>query len=437
MRKRVIIMGAAGRDFHNFNMLYRDDPASEVVAFTAAQIPFIEKRAYPAALSGPLYPDGIPIYSEEKLPEIINKYKADEVVFSYSDVSYEYIMHRASLVTALGASFVLPSPEKAMLKSGRPVISITAVRTGSGKSGVTRYIGSLLLEAGRRPVVIRHPMPYGDLERQRLQRFANIADLKAHDCTIEEIEEYEPLIRAGLVVYAGVDYRAILDEAEKEGAIILWDGGNNDLPFIKPDLEIVVADPLRPGHELLYYPGEANLRRADVVVINKAEGAPQTSIELVRSNVLSVNARAKIIKTASAISVDGDIRGKKALVIEDGPTLTHGGMKFGAGMVAARRYGADPVNPRPYAVGTIKETLARYPDLEDLLPAMGYSDEQKNELEETIRRTPADIVLIATPIDLSGILKIEKPCVRVSYETAEMETTGLKDIIIDFMKGLG
>ena len=437
MRRRVIIMGAAGRDFHNFNMLYRDDPAAEVVAFTASQIPFIEKRAYPPALSGPLYPGGIPIYAEERLAEVIREYRADEAVFSYSDVSYEYVMHRASLVTSLGASFILPSPEKAMLASIRPVISVTAVRTGSGKSGVTRYIGRLLLESGRKPVVIRHPMPYGDLEKQRLQRFAKTDDLRAHECTIEEIEEYEPLIKAGLVVYAGVDYRAILDEAEKEGEIILWDGGNNDLPFIKPDLEIVVADPLRPGHELLYYPGEANLRRAHVVVINKADGAPQASIELVRSNVLSVNPNARILKTASTISVEGDIKGRKALVIEDGPTLTHGGMRFGAGIVAARRFGATPVDPRPYAIGTIKEVFSRYPDLEDLLPAMGYSDEQKRELEETIRRTPADIVLIATPIDLSAILKIDKPSVRVSYEIAEMESPGLKEAVLDFMKGLG
>lgn len=430
-------MGAAGRDFHNFNMLYRDDPATEVVAFTAAQIPFIEKRAYPPALSGQLYPDGIPIYSEERLAEIIKEYRADEAVFSYSDVSYEYVMHRASLVTSLGASFVLPSPEKAMLTSSRPVISVTAVRTGSGKSGITRYIGRLLLESGRKPVVIRHPMPYGDLEKQRLQRFAKTEDLTSHDCTIEEIEEYEPLIKSGLVVYAGVDYRAILDEAEREGDIILWDGGNNDLPFIRPDLEIVVADPLRPGHELLYYPGETNLRRAHAVVINKADSVPETSIELVRSNVRSVNAKARMLKTASAISVDGDIKGKKALVIEDGPTLTHGGMKFGAGIVAARRCGAEPVDPRPYATGTIRDVLTKYPDLEDLLPAMGYSAGQKKELEETIRRTPADIVLVATPIDLSAILKIDKPCSRVAYEIAEMETPGLKEVVIDFMKGLG
>ena len=437
MRKRIIIMGAAGRDFHNFNCLYRDDPASEVVAFTAAQIPFIHDRKYPPSLSGPLYPDGIPIYPEEKLPELIKKYRASEVVFSYSDVSHEYVMHRATLATALGASFVLPSPEETMLKSSHPVISVSAVRTGCGKSGVTRYIGRTLLEAGKKPVVIRHPMPYGDLARQRLQRFASTADFRKERCTLEEIEEYEPLVVAGLVVYAGVDYAAVLKEAEKEGELIIWDGGNNDLPFITPDLELVVADPLRPGHELLYYPGETNMRRARAVIINKAKDAPAASIEQVINNTKALNPQAAIIKTSSEITVEKEIKGKKTLVIEDGPTLTHGGMTYGAGIIAARRYGADTVDPRPHAVGTIKETLDKYPGLEKLIPAMGYSEEQKKELEDSIERTPCDIVLIATPIDLSAIIRIKKPAVRVRYDIAEIDPPGLKGLVLDFTDQLG
>ncbi|MBW7956285.1 MAG: GTPase [Deltaproteobacteria bacterium] len=435
-RKRIIILGAAGRDFHNFNVLYRDDPSIEVVAFTAAQIPFIEKRTYPPSLSGPLYPEGIRIYPEDELPELIKRHRADEVVFSYSDVSYEYVMRRAALAISLGAGFILPSAEAAMLKAKKPVISVSAVRTGCGKSGVTRYIGKKILQAGKRPVAIRHPMPYGDLERQRLQRFATREDLIEAQCTIEEFEEYEPLIESGLVVYAGVDYSAILDEAEKEGDIILWDGGNNDLPFIRPDFEIVVTDPLRPGHELLYYPGEANLRRAHVVVINKA-GSAGADVELVASNARAVNSRATILRTDSAITVEGEIRGKKALVVEDGPTLTHGGMAYGAGMAAARAFGAEPVDPRPYAVGTIKETFRKYPVLQNLLPAMGYSEGQKKELQEIIEKTPADLVLIATPIDLSRVIPITKPAVRVRYEIEEMDSPGLWDEVRAFLSKLG
>jgi len=436
LRKRVVIMGAAGRDFHNFNVLYRDGADSEVVAFTAAQIPFIEKRTYPPALSGPLYPEGIPIYPEEELERLITEFGVDEVVFSYSDVSYEYVMRRASMCAALGADFILPSAAKTMLESARPVISVCAVRTGCGKSGISRYIGKLLVDMGRRPVVIRHPMPYGDLEAQRVQRFADLDDLARHQCTIEEMEEYEPHLAAGLVVYAGVDYGAVLNEAEKEGVIIIWDGGNNDLPFIRPDLEIVVTDPLRPGHELLYYPGEANLRRADVVIINKAGNADEASIRMVTENIRKVNSKAAIVRTASAVRTDGDIKGKSVLVIEDGPTLTHGGMSFGAGIVAARASGAVPVDPRPYAVGTIKETFDKFPHLGPLLPAMGYSDSQKKELEETINKTHADLVLIATPIDLTRVLKINKPSARVSYEIEEMESPGLKSILEEFVKGL-
>lgn len=436
MRKRVVIMGAAGRDFHNFNVLYRNDESREVVAFTAAQIPFIEKRTYPPALSGPLYAQGIPIYPEEELERLIRESGAREAVFSYSDVSYEYIMHRAASCVALGADFILPSAERTMLESAKPVISVCAVRTGCGKSGISRYIGKLLVKMGKKPVVIRHPMPYGDLASQRVQRFANLDDMARHQCTIEEMEEYEPHIEAGLVVYAGVDYEAVLREAEKEGDILIWDGGNNDLPFIRPNLEIVVTDPLRPGHELLYYPGEANLRRATVAVINKANNAPDASMRVVTENIRKVNENAVIVKTASTVRTDGNIRGKSVLVIEDGPTLTHGGMSFGAGIAAAREFGAAPVDPRQYAVGSIKEAFAKYPRLGPLLPAIGYSDSQKKELEETINNTPADLVLVATPIDLSRVLKINRPFTRVSYEIEEIQSPGLKSIVEGFVKGL-
>ena len=436
MRKKVIIMGAAGRDFHNFNVLYRNDAATEVVAFTAAQIPFIEKRIFPPSLSGPLYPDGIPIYPEDELEQLIKKTGAQEIIFSYSDVSYEYVMRLAALCAYLGADFVLPSFQKTMLKSTRPVISVCAVRTGCGKSGISRYIGRLLLEMGIKPVIIRHPMPYGDLAIQRLQRFSTLGDLDKHRCTIEEMEEYEPHIRAGLIVYAGVDYEAILREAEKEGPVIIWDGGNNDLPFIEPDLEITVGDPLRAGHELLYYPGEVNLRRADAVVINKANGADRAAIETVVENIRKVNTKALIINTASVLKADREIKGKSVVVIEDGPTLTHGNMNFGAGIVAAREFGAIPVDPRPYASGTIKKMFEKYPNLGPLLPAMGYSDGQKKELEEAINSTPAEMALIATPVDLSRVLKLNKPIAAISYEIEEMESPGLKGLIESFIKGI-
>lgn len=436
MRKKIIIMGAAGRDFHNFNVLYRDDASNEVVAFTAAQIPFIEKRRYPPSLSGPLYPDGIPVYPEEELEELIKKTGAAEVVFSYSDVSYEYVMRKASVCSSLGADFVLPSAIRTMLKSARPVISVSAVRTGCGKSGVSRYIGRLLLEMGKKPVVIRHPMPYGDLSSQRLQRFSTLTDLETHRCTIEEMEEYEPHIRAGLVVYAGVDYRMILKEAETEGDIVIWDGGNNDLPFILPDLEITVVDPFRAGDELLYYPGETNLRRADAIIINKAANAPEAAIKKVIENSRSVNPAAVLIKTASTVKTDIDIKGKKVVVVEDGPTLTHGNMTFGAGIVAAKEFGATTVDPRPYSRGTIGKVFEKYPGLGPLIPAMGYSNEQKKELEEAINSTPADIALIATPVDLSRVLKLNKPAALVSYEIEEMDSPGLKGLVEKFIRGL-
>lgn len=436
MRRRVIIIGAAGRDFHNFNTLYRNDAGREVVAFTAAQIPFIGNRVYPPALSGPLYPAGIPIRPEEELEDLIKKERVDEAVFSYSDVPYDFVMGLASRCAALGAAFVLPSPDAAMLDSARPVISVCAVRTGCGKSGVTRYIGRLLAGMGRRPVVIRHPMPYGDLEAQRLQRFASIEDLERHRCTIEEMEEYEGHIAAGLVVFAGVDYEAVLREAEKEGDIIVWDGGNNDLPFVRPGLEICVTDPLRPGHELSYYPGEVNLRRAGVVVINKAASAEEGALKTVVANIRRANPRAAIVRTGSAVTVDGDIKGRRVLIVEDGPTLTHGGMSSGAGMAAAKAAGAEPVDPRPFAVGSIRETFGRYPHLGAVLPAMGYSEAQKKELAETIERTPADLVLVATPADLGRFIKISKPSVRAAYEIEEMESPGLRDQVERFVKGL-
>jgi len=437
MKKKIIIMGAAGRDFHNFNMLYRQDPACEVAAFTAAQIPFISNRIYPPGLSGPLYPAGIPIFPEEELESLIKKYKIDEVVFSYSDVSHEYVMHRASLCIALDADFTLLGAEKTMLKSGRPVVSVCAVRTGCGKSGITRFIARALKEAGKTPVVIRHPMPYGDLAAQSAQRFATHGDMKAASCTIEEMEEYEHLIEEGVTVYAGVDYKVILEEAEKEAAVIIWDGGNNDLPFIRPDLELVAIDPHRAGHELKYHPGEANLRRAQCVIINKADTAPEGAVEAVRRNVQSVNPLASVVLTASKITVDGPIDGRDVLVIEDGPTLTHGGMEYGAGIIAARTFGARPVDVRPYAIGSIRKILEQFPRLENLLPAMGYSKEQIKELEETINRTPCDLVLMATPVNLANVMEIKKTAVRVRYDVVDMESPGLKGVLERFIDGIG
>jgi predicted GTPase len=439
MKRRVIIMGAAGRDFHNFNVLYRGDPSFDVVAFTATQIPFVQKRTYPPELAGPLYPEGIPIYPEEELPVLIKRENIDEVVFSYSDVSHNHVMHRASLAAALGADFKLLGAERTMLKSRRPVISVCAVRTGCGKSGVTRLVAGVVLNAGKRPVAVRHPMPYRNLIEQRVQRFSTMKDIKECRCTIEELEEFEPLVDAGITVYAGVDYAEILKEAEEGADVILWDGGNNDLPFICPDLEIVVVDPLRPGHEVLYWPGEANLRRADLVVINKVKSASFEALETVLINIKDRNPKAEIVRTASVVTVEdkGAIKGKKVLVIEDGPTLTHGGMSYGAGITAARAFGAEPVDPLPYAVGSIKETLTKYPALKDLIPAMGYSKAQIKELEETVNRTPCEAVLVATPVNLANIIRLKKPMVRVSYEVRDMETPGLKGAVEEFLEGVG
>ncbi|HDM90361.1 MAG TPA: GTPase [candidate division WOR-3 bacterium] len=431
-KKRVLIMGAAGRDFHNFNVCFRDNEAFEVVGFTATQIPDIEGRLYPPELAGSLYPQGIPIYPEEDLEKLIVEKDIDIAVFSYSDVSHEYVMHRASRAIAAGADFLLLGSKGTMVKSQKPVISVCAVRTGSGKSQTTRRVAEILKKLGKKTAVIRHPMPYGDLRKQVVQRFASYEDLDRHNCTIEEREEYEPHIDRGNVVYAGVDYGKILAEAEKEADVILWDGGNNDLPFYRPDLHIVVADPLRPYHEVTYHPGEANLRMADVVVINKIDSAYPEDVQIVRENIIESNPKAIIIEAVSPIVIDdGDmIRGKRVLVVEDGPTLTHGEMSFGAGVVAAQKYGAaELVDPRENAVGTIKETFEKYPQIGQLLPAVGYSDKQLRDLEETINRTQADLVVVATPIDLGRVIKINKPYVRVRYDLQEIGTPDLEEII--------
>ncbi len=434
-KKKVIIMGAAGRDFHNFNTLFRDDAASEVIAFTATQIPFIEKRHYPAELAGSLYPEGIPIYGEEKLAELISKNSADEVIFSYSDISYEALLSKGALVNALGADFVLPGTDKTMLPSTKPLISICAVRTGCGKSALTRYVASVIKEAGLRPVAIRHPMPYGELNLKRsVQRFAKKEDLKAQECTIEEMEEYEPLIDAGFVVYAGIDYGAILAEAEAEADVIIWDGGNNDTPFYKADLELTVADPLRPGDERKYYPGETNIRRADAVIINKASSAREEALKGVERSVTEINPHGKIIQTNFSISVDGKLeKGKKVLVIEDGPTLTHGGMAYGAGIAACREFGWSPVETAAYALGSIKDTLNKYPHIKNILPAVGYSEEQIADLGNTINSVPCDAVLIATPIDLTKIIEIKKPTLRVTYEIDDFQDKAVKKLVEDFL----
>lgn len=431
-RERVIIMGAAGRDFHNFNVCFRDNPAYEVVAFTATQIPNIEGRVYPAALGGPLYPNGIPIFAESELPDLIRKHQANQVIFAYSDVSHEFVMDRASLVLAAGADYRLLGPHATMLKSSKPVVAICAVRTGSGKSQTTRAVAGILKAMGKRVVVVRHPMPYGDLTKQVVQRFATYEDLDQHDTTIEEREEYEPHITRGTVVYAGVDYEKILRQAEQEADIVLWDGGNNDFSFYQPDLLIVVADPHRPGHELTYYPGETNLRMADVVVINKVDTANVESVNKVRANTRMVNPRATIVEAASPIFVDdpGAIRGNRVLVVEDGPTLTHGGMAYGAGVVAAQKFGASEIiDPRPYAVGTIKDTFAKYPHTGTVLPAMGYGEGQMQELADTINASPVDLVLIATPIDLRRVIDIKHPTDRVRYELQEIGQPTLTDIL--------
>ena len=426
-------MGAAGRDFHNFNVYFRDNPAFEVISFTAAQIPFIEKRTYPPELAGSLYPQGIPIHPEERLAELIKEHSVDMVVFAYSDVSHQYVMHRGELVCSLGANFVLLGAEKTMLESHRPVISVCAVRTGCGKSGVTEFTALLLKKKGRRPVVMRHPMPYGRLLAERVQRFETLADMDHHGCTIEEREEFEHLVEQGVVVYGGVDYGEVLKEAEKEADIIIWDGGNNDLPFIRPSLELVVADPFRKGDELCYHPGEANLLRAHHVIINKVNTAAPSDIEELERNVKGLNPSAGIIRTSSIIYTDNPeaIRGRRVVVVEDGPTLTHGGMPIGAGTIMAERCGATPVEPAPYAVGSIKDTLMRYRHIRKALPAMGYSPEQMEELAETINNTPAECVLIATPIDLRKIMKINKPAIRVRYRIEDY-TGDLRKLIEGF-----
>jgi predicted GTPase len=429
---RVVIMGAAGRDFHNFNVVFRDDPASQVVAFTAAQIPNIEGRRYPPELAGPRYPQGIPIHPEAELPRLIRELRPHQVVLAYSDLSHESVMHLASQVLAAGPDFRLIGPDASMLESRVPVVSVCAVRTGSGKSQTTRRVIRILRERGRKVVAVRHPMPYGDIARQRVQRFAALEDLDRHRCTIEEREEYEPHIAAGCVVYAGVDYGAILAEAEREAEVIVWDGGNNDLPFYRPRLEIVVADPHRPGHEVSYHPGEANLRRAHVVVINKVDTAAPEGIETVRRSIRALNPRAMVVEAASPITVDepAAIAGKRVLAVEDGPTLTHGGMGYGAGVLAARKHGAaEVVDPRAYAVGSIRDTFAAYPGIGPLLPAMGYGDEQVRDLEATIEATPADVVLVATPVDLRRIVRIKKPALRVRYELEEVGHPDLVDAL--------
>lgn len=435
MKKRVIIMGAAGRDFHNFNTFFRDNDLYQVVSFTATQIPDIEDRKYPAALAGPLYPEGIPIHPEEDLTKLIKTLDVTGVYFSYSDTSHTYVMHKAADVMAAGASFTLLGPRETMILSHRPLISVCAVRTGVGKSQTSRKIAFLLKEKGRRVVVIRHPMPYGDLVKQKVQRFAEYDDMIKNECTIEEMEEYEPHIRNGIVVYAGVDYGAILEEAEKEADIILWDGGNNDYSFYKADLEIVLVDPHRPGHELEYYPGEVNLKRAQVLIINKMGTAKKENIDRVVTNIETHNPEAVIIRADSPITVtDGeDITGKSVLVVEDGPTLTHGGMAYGAGIVAAEKYGAvQVIDPRPYAVGSIKETFKKYSHLDRVLPAMGYGREQVEELAETIDRAACDLVIGATPIDLGRLIQTNKRILRVTYELEEIGQPDLKEVLKDF-----
>jgi predicted GTPase len=435
--KKVLILGAAGRDFHNFNVVFRNNPSYEVVAFTAAQIPDIAGRRYPEELAGPAYPQGIPIAEERDLERLIQEQGVDVVVFSYSDISHMALMHLASRTVAAGADFWLLGTEQTQLKSIVPVISICAVRTGCGKSPLSRKVAADLRRAGLKVVAIRHPMPYGDLAAQAVQRFATLEDLERQGCTIEEREEYEPHLVHGTVVYAGVDYERILRQAEREADVILWDGGNNDTPFYVSDLEIVVADPHRPGHELAYFPGEVNLRRAQVVVINKVDTAARENIATVRKNIALANPRAQIIETACRVMVDDParIRGKRVLVVEDGPTLTHGEMAYGAGVVAARQNGAaELVDPRPFAVGSIRGTFERYSHITTLLPAMGYGAAQRHELEETINRTPCDVVVIATPVDLGHILKINQQTVRVGYEIEEHTRPGVTEVIAEFVQ---
>ena len=431
MTRRILIMGAAGRDFHDFNVVFRDDPDSRVVAFTATQIPFIDERTYPTELAGPRYPDGIPIYPEERLGELIHDLDVDDVVFAYSDVSHEYVMHAASRVMADGANFVLLGPRDTMLRAEVPVVAICAVRTGCGKSQTTRYIAQLLRQEGYRVVAVRHPMPYGDLLSQRVQRFATLEDLDGAHVTVEEREEYEAHVRAGTIVYAGVDYGAILEQAQRECDVLLWDGGNNDLPFYRPDVHITVADPLRAGNERTFHPGEANLRMADAVLINKVDAGEREQVESVEASVRELNPDATILYANSRVSLESPetVKGKRVLVIEDGPTLTHGGMKFGAGVVAARRAGAaEIVDPRPFVKGTIAEIFARY-DVGPVLPAEGYSPAQLEELERAIADTPCDAIVIGTPIDLRHLIRLPVRTVRVTYELEEIGPPWIRDLL--------
>jgi predicted GTPase len=436
--RRVVILGAAGRDFHNFNTVFRDDPAYEVVAFTATQIPGISGRRYPASLAGPFYPEGIPIREEGELARLIREQHIDECVFSYSDVSHEDVMHLACLCVAAGSDFVLLSADRTMLRAHVPVLAVTAVRTGAGKSQTTRYIARILKGMGVRAVAIRHPMPYGHLSRQVVQRFAGPEDLTSEQCTIEEREEYEPLIESGFIVYAGVDYARILERAETEAEVIVWDGGNNDLPFYAPDLHICVADPHRPGHESSYFPGEANFRRADVIVINKCDSADEARIRAIEEAAARLNPRARVIRAESPVVDEHPdlVRGRRVIVIEDGPTLTHGGMSYGAGFVAASRDGAlEIVDPSPHAVGSIRETYRKYPNAAGILPAMGYSPEQIRELEQTIQNTPSDVVVSGTPIDLTRVLRVNRPLVRVRYELKEVVPGGLAREVREALAG--
>ncbi|MGM0738915.1 MAG: cyclic 2,3-diphosphoglycerate synthase [Bacteroidota bacterium] len=436
-RKNVIIIGAAGRDFHNFNTCYRDREEFNVVAFTAAQIPDIDGRRYPAELAGPLYPEGIPIHAQSDLPALIRDRHVDICAFSYSDISYQEVMHVASLVNTAGADFLLIGPRQSMIASSKPVIAVGAVRTGCGKSQTSRRIIELLMDMGLKVVAIRHPMPYGNLNEQKVQRFATVEDLNKHHCTIEEMEEYEPHVVRGNVIYAGVDYEAILREAEKEADVIIWDGGNNDFPFYQPDLMITVTDPHRAGHELSYYPGETALRMADIVVINKIDTSDPEQLHQLRHNILKVNPGARVVDAASPISVDHPdrIRGKRVLVVEDGPTLTHGQMKMGAGTVAALKFGAiECINPRSYAVGKIRDTFATYPKTAALLPAMGYGEQQKRDLEATIRAIDCDAVIIGTPIDLTRVISIEQPVVKVGYDLQEIGKPDLCELLCEFLK---
>ena len=435
--KKILILGAAGRDFHNFNVIFRGNAEYNVVGFTATQIPGIANRRYPTELAGPLYPAGIPIFEEKDLERLVNEHGVDAAVFSYSDISYPNLMHLASRVVASGADFWLLSSSRTQLKSSVPVISICAVRTGCGKSPGGRLVASELRREGQRVVVVRHPMPYGDLAAQAVQRFAVMEDLDRHQCTIEEREEYEPHLREGTIVYAGVDYGRILRQAEKEADVVLWDGGNNDTPFYESDLQVVVADPHRPGHELAYYPGEVNLRRADVVVINKVDTASPENVETVRKNIRASNPQARVVETACRVTISEPalVKGRRVLVVEDGPTLTHGEMPYGAGVVAARQCGAaELVDPRPYAVGSIRSTYEHYTHLTSLLPAMGYSAIQRHELEETINRVPCDLVLVATPIDLGHLVKLNKPSLRVTYEVEDVTHPGLTEVLSKFIR---